>query len=168
MSTWALPSSPDSFFRMARKKGLASPQAQLQSFNISLAAGWNLISIPLVPADTAPTSVFSSASGNYSRVQAYNNCDVADPWKEFDPGNPGAADLTALDPKIGFWINVTSATTLAVNGSSQPNTNIPLCTGWNLIGYPLSVALPVTTALASIAGKYSRVYGYDAFVATSP
>ena len=39
--------------------------------------------------------------------------------------------------------------------------SIPLCTGANLIGYPSGSAVTLPDALASIAGKYIRVYAYD-------
>lgn len=38
---------------------------------------------------------------------------------------------------------------------------IPLQPGWNLIGYPVQGTRPVSEALASIAGQYSLVYGFD-------
>ncbi|MBI1299676.1 hypothetical protein GC175_32525 [bacterium] len=40
--------------------------------------------------------------------------------------------------------------------------------GWNLFGYPLQRTLPVTEALASIAGKYNRVFGYEPADPSSP
>jgi len=39
--------------------------------------------------------------------------------------------------------------------------DIPLETGWNLIGYPVQGNRPISEALASIAGKYSMVFGFD-------
>ena len=38
---------------------------------------------------------------------------------------------------------------------------IPLQPGWNLIGYPVQGTRPITDALASIAGEYSMVFGFD-------
>lgn len=51
---------------------------------------------------------------------------------------------------------------------------IPLQSGWNLIGYPvqtsgvLTATRPVSNVLQSIAGKYSVVYGYDPCDADDP
>ena len=39
--------------------------------------------------------------------------------------------------------------------------DIPLQPGWNLIGYPVQGSRQITDALASIAGKYSMVFGFD-------
>lgn len=44
--------------------------------------------------------------------------------------------------------------------------DIPLAnTGWNLIAYPLAQSSPMPSALDSITGTYTTVYGYDAFEA---
>jgi hypothetical protein len=40
-----------------------------------------------------------------------------------------------------------------------PTVTIPLHAGWNWVGYLPSAPLPITTALASIAGSYVRVVG---------
>jgi len=40
--------------------------------------------------------------------------------------------------------------------------SVPMVEGWNLVGWTGDEVL-VEDALASIAGKYDQVYGYDAF-----
>jgi YD repeat-containing protein len=58
--------------------------------------------------------------------------------------------------------------TLSVSGTPPTNTSLQLCRGLNLVGYPLAEPLPITSVLAPIAGKFSRVYGYDATNASDP
>jgi RHS repeat-associated protein len=145
-------------------RNLQSPISNLQSpiSNIPLTTGWNLISLPKQPPDTAPAAVLSSIAGQYNLVYAYDGCDAADPWKLYDPAAPPPAiDLTAIDHRIGLWIEMTADATLDVAGTQPTSTDIPLCAGWNLIGYPLDEALPVAEALASIEGKYDLVFAYD-------
>ncbi len=48
------------------------------------------------------------------------------------------------------------------------SVSIPLCVGWNLIGFPSSTARPVVSALASIQGHYLRVFGFDPSDAADP
>ena len=138
-----------------------SPLPVLADVSIPLTRGWNLVSIPEEPTDTDPTAVLSSIDGNYSEVYAYNGCDAADPWKLYDPANQANSNLTAIDHKMGLWIDMTAADTLEVSGSTPSDTSIQLCEGWNLIGYPLDTPLPVNGALASIYGKYERVFGHE-------
>ncbi len=42
-------------------------------------------------------------------------------------------------------------------------TTIELCEGWNLIGFPAGEPRHPYAALSSIAGKWERIFGYDAF-----
>ncbi|MCB0170919.1 MAG: Ig-like domain-containing protein, partial [Anaerolineae bacterium] len=127
----------------------------------SLAPGWNLVSIPEQLPDSDPAAVLSSIAGSFNRVYTYDNCDAVDPWKLYDPADSAASDLTVVDHKIGFWIEMSAADNLSVAGIQPTSTSIQLCQGWNLIGYPLSVTLPVTSALASITGKYDRIFAFD-------
>jgi RHS repeat-associated protein len=125
---------------------------------VPLQAGWNLVSLPRQAGDPAPASVFAGAA---SRVFAYDACDTADPWKVWDPSNPSGNDLTAVTPQMGLWAEVPAALVLPVAGSEPATTTIHLCPGWNLIGAPFSQSRSVAGALAPIAGKYTRVFGFD-------
>ncbi|HEX9800126.1 MAG TPA: RHS repeat-associated core domain-containing protein [Thermoanaerobaculia bacterium] len=129
---------------------------------------FQLLSIPAPPADPSPGVVLAPIAGSYTRVFAFDACDATDPWKLYDPASPASSDLTAITPEIGFWLEAEPGTTLPLNGSASPSTTIPLCPGWNLVGYPSDFARPVPATLAAIAGKYLRVFGYDAADAEDP
>ena len=137
--------------------------------DVPLVTGWNLVSIPEEPADTDPAAVLASIAGKYNLVYAYDRCDDEDPWKLYDPAaSPPTNDLTAIDHRIGFWIEMTDAAILSVSGTQPTSTVIPLCRGWNLIGYPRQEPLPVAEALASIEGKYTLVFAWDPTDTTDP
>lgn len=134
----------------------------------SLVTGWNLISLPVTLSNTAPGSAFGSLAGKYGDVYAYDACD-ADVWKLYNPSNPPQFnDLTAVNPGQGYWINMTSPGTLTLTGTHPLTTQITLCPGWNLIGYPSITKQAVATALASIAGKFTLVYQYKAADTADP
>ena len=135
---------------------------------IPLIAGWNLISLPLDPPDPDPAAVFAPIAGQLARVEAHDVCDVADPWKLYDPADPAASDLTAVTPGMGLWVQVTAATVLPLAGTLPATTDIDLCQGWNHIGFPADQSRAPTAALASIAGKWQRLFGHDAFDAADP
>ncbi len=154
-----------------------SPLPVLADVSIPLNIGWNLVSIPEEPTDsdpatvddTDPAVVLSSIAGNYTQVYAYDACDVADPWKMYDPAaDPADNDLTAIDHKIGFWIEMTTADTLNVSSSTPTDPTMQLCQGWNLIGYPMDQTLPVAGALSGIEGKYERVFGHELLDVADP
>jgi len=135
-------------------------------FSQDLGVGWNLISIPRVLNGSAPEVVLASIAGKYDLVYAWDASDPADPWKSYMPGLGG--DLTYISRNMGLWVRMTQAGTLTVEGEMPTTTSIPLYAGWNLIGYPAGVARPVPDALASIAGKYTLVFEYDASAPDAP
>ena len=135
---------------------------------IPLLAGLNLISIPGEPADSDPAVIFADIAGELGKVTAHNACDLADPWKVYDPANPTASDLTAVDHKIGMWVSTTAAALLPSDGTMPATTTMELCEGWNLIGFPTGEPRHPHAALASIAGKWQRIFGYDAFDSNDP
>ena len=130
---------------------------------LPLKASWNLVSIPVQLADSAIEQVLAPIKGKYDLVFAYDACDTADSWKTYDPtAAPFANDLTHLDETKGFWIHMKEEATLTVSGSEPVSTTIPICDGWNLVGYPVLQNQPTANALNSIASAYTLVYGYDA------
>ncbi|HEY7215861.1 MAG TPA: DUF6531 domain-containing protein, partial [Thermoanaerobaculia bacterium] len=164
-ATGALPPSPPQM-NLQAGRNLAAPVLKAgSSSELPLYPGWNLVSIARQPGNPSPAAVFSGAA---SRVFAYDACDTADPWKVWDPANPSGSDLTAVDPKKGLWAEAPGAVVLPVAGTEPATTTIHLCPGWNLVGAPFSQPRSLTAALASIAGKYTRVFAYDAADAGDP
>ena len=142
---------------------------ELAQTSVPLDQGWNLVALPLIPANPSPGAIFASIAGQYSAVFAYNACDSFDPWKRFDPNAPAFVnDLTTISIGQGLWIQATADTTVTITGSMPGGVSIPLCTGMNLFGYPAKTSVPLPDALASIGGKYARVYTYDPTVTADP
>jgi len=124
-----------------------------------LAAGWNLISLPLVPRTNAISSVLNAliVSSEVTVVWSYTGTPRA--WKSFMPGK--ASTLTTMNDGEGYWIYMTKADTLGVNGAVIPPAVTPptytLLTGWNLVGFkpqPTVANETVGAYLSSITGKY--------------
>ena len=138
---------------------------------LTLASGWNLISIPLDPVEPAPEDVLAGISGGYDQVFAYDGCVPEDPWLKYIPGGPPPFNtLTTMDAGHGYWLNATDpmTDTMSVSGSLPLTTSIDLCTGWNLIGYASWNERPITDVLADISGKFDLVYAFDAADAADP
>jgi hypothetical protein len=137
--------------------------------SIPLYRGWNLVALPLVPADSSPAAIFAPIAGRYSAVFAYDACDFADPWSKFDPNAPSFVnDLTAIGTGQGLWIQANADTTVTITGTMPGNISVSLCAGANLIGYPSITPVPLPDALVSIAGKYQKVYAYDSADGADP
>jgi parallel beta-helix repeat protein len=101
---------------------------------------WNLISIPRIQIDTNPGTILSSISGAYNTIQWYNSTDTKDHWKHNCTSKPQSLnDFDNIDHLIGFWIFITEPGGVLLEYSGpQPGApeNIPLHTGWNMVGYP--------------------------------
>ena len=139
------------------------------SLFLPLITGWNLVAVPLIPTDPAPRAVFASIADSYDALYSYDACDAADPWKTFAPGAPPASnDLTIIQPQRGIWVRATRAITLELSGAVPASVDIPLCAGWNLIGYPVRAPSSLPSALADIDGNYTRVYAHVAADTTDP
>ncbi len=129
--------------------------ATSQSATISLASGWNLISLPYTPSNTAISSVLAGIDGYFTIVWAYPN----GAWKFYDPSDPDWSTLTTMEAGKGYWIKMTSARTLTSSGTT-PSTSISLSTGWNLVGYNRTTSGTASTVLTGIAGNTTIVWGY--------
>jgi hypothetical protein len=136
---------------------------------VPVLAGWNMISLPVVPASTAVADALSTIAGHYDVVYVYDATNPAQPWKRYAVGLPSYANtLTQIDERMGLWLHATSPATLSPAGRWPSNTTIQLKAGWNLVGYPTQVGLPVAQALSGIAGKYTLVFSYDASTPAQP
>jgi len=128
---------------------------------ISLQQGWNLISFDVMPFDAAIGSVLAGIAGKYDRVLAFD-CNAGTPGQTYYPDLPGVSNLRFMDPYHGYWIHMTQAATLTVQGIEVDDSSpLYLCAGWNLISYLPNAPLPVATALNSLAGVYTVVLGWE-------
>lgn len=105
--------------------GVSSPEG---SFN----TGWNLISIPLDPANSNAASVLSGlvAAGN----KLENNL------IRYEPGTGYQVyprDFTSLQAGRGYWLRLQQPGSTSFVGTSRPDTTyIPLAQGWSLVSLP--------------------------------
>jgi uncharacterized repeat protein (TIGR01451 family) len=143
----------------------AEASTSVSPLQFALNTGWNLVSLPLLQPATLITQVLSSIAGHYDLVYAYNGC--GNGWQKYDASAPVYANsLESLDSTQGFWIRVDMPVTLSVPGSAPAITAIPLCTGWNLAGYPSLTSRAVTAALSGV--PFDLMYAYDGFASGDP
>jgi hypothetical protein len=128
---------------------------------IYLGTGWNLISYPLVPANTDIATILAGVSANIDPTKGVWNYDTAitDPtlrWKTWTPAMPaGPNRLDTIEDGKAYWIGMSAPATLVVTGTLQPlppagPREYPLAVGWNMVGYK-SATFPVT-------GRTTTVY----------
>jgi hypothetical protein len=142
--------------------------ATLQSYDIQLYEGWNLISIPFIQINTDLSSVLDSINGSYDAVQWYNADDSSDSWKHHQTSKPSHLnDLECIGHRMGFWIHVTKPGGILLQYSGiipSENQSITLKQGWNLVGYPSLTNKSRAIALNNLTfdGEIDAIWTYNA------
>ena len=130
---------------------ISKPVVAEETHNIALKSGYNLITLPVIPQNTNIESVLSSITSKVQDVWELNPSDTDDPWKRYRPGLEDYSDLTQMTAGNGYWIKVSSNTTLQVTGEPiSANTLIYLRQGWNIIGWPYQNSEEIATALSGL------------------
>ncbi|KPJ64737.1 hypothetical protein AMK68_00705 [candidate division KD3-62 bacterium DG_56] len=102
-----------------------------------LKAGWNMISLPLAPANPDPAEVFKDESGTpiaiSGNLHRYNHAGAGYvTYHDFDPSPFGEAGV-----EDGYWLHLSAPTTISYMGSGISDVQLHfLTTGWYLIGCP--------------------------------
>ena len=118
---------------------------------ISLTAGWNLISLNQVPASYAVADVFDGVTG-LIQVKSEALSHMPSMAAHFNT-------LEDLAVNGGYWVNLSAPATLTVSGAQvdASATPISLKAGWNLVAYLPAAAKPTASALASISSYLQEV-----------
>lgn len=138
------------------------PTYTVGKFVSSVSSGWNMPSTPLEPlGDTSVTNVLVSIDQNYASVQAFH-AGESKPWHHWQESKPTYFNsLGSMDHMHGYYLDVGAADDLITLGRLHTTVNIPMKTGWNLIGYPRLDTQLRDAALSSIDTKYDAVFRYD-------
>jgi hypothetical protein len=125
--------------------------------NITLVEGWNLISLPLIPLDSAINAVLAGILDDVKSVWHWSGH-----WYSFAPG--ASSDLTSMRDGKAYWINMEAAQNLTLAGreNAVPPALPPtydVVAGWNMVGFK-STATNVTAEDYLAGTEYVRIYGY--------
>jgi cytochrome c553 len=119
------------------------------SQQISLNAGWNLISSRLVPSNKDMSTLFADVESDLVIVQD----------QQGDRYEPTATSnsLETWDSSEGYRVYMSSTQTLLVEGETVSSTTLDLSAGWNLIPFYPDTEMSVQDAFASINGTVEIV-----------
>jgi hypothetical protein len=130
------------------------------SNTIVLYQGWNFVSLPLQPTETAIASVLGSISSSVEIVWAYDNENKR--WLRWVPGQPPEYNsLSSMAAGKGYWTYMTADAALTVSGSVL-TIPLTLSQGWNLVGYTgTNGVTDADTLLSPINGKWDMFWMWD-------
>jgi hypothetical protein len=144
-----------------------TPRDPETSASIDLVAGYNLVSLPMIPIDPDLDTMMTGL--DYIKISQYANDGdpLTDDWHSNTAGNPGISDLFLLEDGWGFWFNMNTAGTLTFDGyelapppPAMPKS-YPVNQLYNLIGFKSMVSKLPSEYLAAVEGMYTIIYGYD-------
>jgi RHS repeat-associated protein len=140
-----------------------SGSAHLGHFRLQLLPGDNFISLPVVPEKSDINAVFTSIRNKRGQIAHWNPS--GDDYL-YNVNDPSYDQITDLEYGKGYWVEINSIydDEILVDGSAPTSSSLSLNKGWNAIGMPAPVPMPIETALAPLAlgTDYSRILQYEA------
>ena len=142
---------------------LQSSSTPVSSFDIPLKPGLNLISLPLVPDDSAIEAVLASILDQVETVWHYDTTGPVPEWRSYGPGAP--SDLTTMEDGLGYWVKIKDGAggdvVLAMSGQETPSAPYEVVKGWNLIGFKSVSAMAPEEYFGELIGDIEAVMGFD-------
>jgi len=129
-----------------------APPPPSNSFNLNLSQGWNAISLPLV-TDPRPATVFQGVKGDWALFW----------WDPTLPGPNGMGGYVInpnLAPGKGYWMKIfggSQVVTISGSPCQESPFNIPLYSGWNMIGNPFLKEMSVGLILVETQGRLMTI-----------
>lgn len=116
-----------------------SLSSSLTTQNISLKAGWNLISFNVSPSVKTIDSVFKAVIANVTEIKT---TDIF--WRLGQ--NKVFNSLTAITDGAAYLVNMKTAGSFSVTGTALTPSVGAIKTGWQLVGCPFQTTTAITTA----------------------
>ena len=133
------------------------------SLSLPLSAGWHLVSFSFQPTSTSLTTVLSSLGSSYDIVLGFDASQGGAQSYFTSPSMRAFNTLTALLPLHGYWLHLTTGSTLSLTGTPLPaGTTLALTPGWNLVGYGGTSPEPLATAFGHLNNAVDITLGFDA------
>jgi len=95
-----------------------------QEIELNLKAGWNMVSVPVIPDNNSMSTVFPGVAAVFT-------------W---NPVSRSYIVPSTIEPDTGYWVAVVSDTTVNIQGSPVTNWTTDITAGWNMTGSVITSA----------------------------
>ena len=141
--------------------GTVFQQAGITSYDITLKPGSNLISLTLMPDDTAIEAVLAGILDRVETVWQYDTSGLDPKWRSYAPGAP--SDLRVMRDGPGYWVHLkddgTGDEALTITGGDASGPARRVVQGWNLVGFTAASAGEAATDRAALVALYNATDG---------
>ena len=124
---------------------VSTPEA---SVTLTLKAGWNFVSLPVVPADPSSAGIFGTSLSTVSQISRY---DATTARFSHWVGNPKFDQFSSLQAGVGYQVYCQRAVSVTVQGRVAALPAQSLAAGWSL--------LPAMTTAAGTASCPRNIPG---------
>ena len=136
-------------------------QAGITSYDITLKPGSNLISLTLMPDDTAIEAVLAGILDRVETVWQYDTSGPDPKWRSYAPGAP--SDLRVMRDGPGYWVHLkddgTGDGALTITGGDATGPARRVVQGWNPVGFTATTAGDAATDRAALVALYNATDG---------
>ncbi len=136
-------------------------QAGITSYDITLKPGSNLISLTLMPDDTAIEAVLAGILDRVETVWQYDTPGPDPKWRSYAPGAPSG--LAVMRDGPGYWVHLkddgTGDEELTITGGDASGPARRVVQGWNLVGFTATTAGDAATDRAALVALYNATDG---------
>jgi hypothetical protein len=132
----------------------------LQVQEISLNAGWNILSLNVVPADKNLENIFQPIINEGSLKKVMDETGNAmENWGIYGGWQNGIGNMLSTE---GYKVNVSTASVLRVKGTVLNYVYaIPLTKGWNIVSYPQTTAYSGMAVVQQLMDRMTLVKVQD-------
>ena len=129
--------------------------------SVIVGAGTNTVSWPCITTATSVTSIINDTSNVDSMYQYVPGS--SDLWRVYTPNLPSwvVSDLQFLSRRAGYVLRMNATANFTFEGFIVTSTNIPIVTGWQLVGYPTDDIRNASDAFANINDSITEVRTYN-------
>jgi hypothetical protein len=125
---------------------LVSGSTGPETVPVTYGAGWNMVSLPVVPTDATYNVLFPDAAG--AGVFRYAG---------------GYQSVTTLQPCEGYWLKLNTGDTYSLTGTTVDQCDTLAPSGWNILGVPVDGVIRsnmIETPTSNVASVFGYAGGY--------
>jgi hypothetical protein len=145
---------------------ITAAEAGLTTANVPIGAGWNLVSLQLVPTCTSVGSVLAEVLDDVDSVWYFTG-GPSGTWQSYAPGAPSS--LTTMEAGKAYWVNMDSGfggVDFTFQGRNcpagiGPPPSYTTVAGWNMVGFKSTIGKQVQVYLGTCPSTYYLLPIYE-------